>query len=121
MKQNITIEDAAKIIYAANIAYCYAIGDVIPMPWESLSEERKIGYYAGIRNALSNPNNSPEANHENWMATRQHEGWVWGPVKDELKKMHPLLIPYDKLPLIQRTKDMLFINIVKALSVSIKD
>lgn len=36
-------------------------------------------------------------NHENWSQERINQGWVWGPVRDDAKKHHPCLIPYDEL------------------------
>ncbi len=35
--------------------------------------------------------------HENWSRERLNQGWVWGPVRDDARKHHPCLIPYDKL------------------------
>lgn len=35
--------------------------------------------------------------HENWSQERLNQGWVWGPVRDDEKKHHPCLIPYDEL------------------------
>ncbi len=36
--------------------------------------------------------------HEVWAAARLREGWTYGPVRDEEKKEHPCLIPYEELP-----------------------
>lgn len=35
--------------------------------------------------------------HEVWAAGRIAAGWKYGPVRDEIKKEHPCLIPYDEL------------------------
>jgi hypothetical protein len=35
--------------------------------------------------------------HEVWAAGRMAAGWKYGPVRDELKKEHPCLIPYEEL------------------------
>ena len=35
--------------------------------------------------------------HEVWAAGRIAAGWKYGPVRDELKKEHPCLIPYEEL------------------------
>lgn len=59
----------------------------------------------GVRFFLKNPNATPEQNHENWMKCRLADGWRYGPVKDEAKKEHPDLVPYDKLPEVERAKD----------------
>ncbi len=35
--------------------------------------------------------------HENWALQRMQEGWTYGPRRDDLKKEHPCLIPYEDL------------------------
>ena len=59
----------------------------------------------GVRFFLKNQNATSEQNHENWMKCRLADGWKHGPVKDEAKKEHPDLIPYSKLPEVERAKD----------------
>lgn len=36
--------------------------------------------------------------HEVWSAGRIREGWTYGPVRDDTKKTHPCLVPYEELP-----------------------
>ncbi len=36
--------------------------------------------------------------HEHWSAGRIREGWIHGPQRDDGKKTHPCLVPYDQLP-----------------------
>lgn len=36
--------------------------------------------------------------HEVWAAGRIADGWKYGPVRDDYKKEHPCLVPYDELP-----------------------
>ena len=35
--------------------------------------------------------------HEVWAAGRLADGWKFGPVRDDIKKEHPSLIPYEEL------------------------
>ena len=35
--------------------------------------------------------------HEVWAAGRIAAGWKYGPVRDDIKKEHPCLIPYEEL------------------------
>jgi hypothetical protein len=46
------------------------------------------------------------------MQEKKAAGWIYGPVKDPEKKEHPCIVPYDQLPIEQRTKDYLFKAIV---------
>ena len=36
--------------------------------------------------------------HENWAKQRMGEGWRFGPKRDDRKKEHPCLVPYEQLP-----------------------
>lgn len=35
--------------------------------------------------------------HEVWARNRINDGWTYGPVRDDVKKHHPCLVPYDEL------------------------
>ena len=43
------------------------------------------------------------------------EGYVWGEVRDHVKKTHPSLVPFDQLPKNEQTKDHLFVETVRSL------
>jgi hypothetical protein len=36
--------------------------------------------------------------HEVWSANRVNDGWTYGEARDDVKKCHPCLIPYEELP-----------------------
>lgn len=36
--------------------------------------------------------------HEVWAQSRIAEGWTWGEARDDEKKTHPCLVPYEELP-----------------------
>ena len=36
--------------------------------------------------------------HEVWAAARIAEGWTYGPVRDDVRKQTPCLVPYADLP-----------------------
>lgn len=43
--------------------------------------------------------------HEEWMRRRLSEGWRLGPARDDARREHPCLIPYDELPEIEKEYD----------------
>jgi hypothetical protein len=43
--------------------------------------------------------------HENWARQRLAEGWRHGPRRDDAKKEHPSLVPYEKLPESEKAYD----------------
>lgn len=36
--------------------------------------------------------------HDTWAKGRIDDGWTYGPVRDDVKKHHPCLVPYGELP-----------------------
>ena len=65
--------------------------DYIPTPFDDRSipipEELELLQEALAKNV-----------HEVWAAGRLADGWKYGPVRDDDKKEHPCLIPYEDLP-----------------------
>jgi len=41
--------------------------------------------------------------HEVWAKNRIEDGWSYGPERDDARKLHPCLVPYEELP--EREKD----------------
>jgi hypothetical protein len=39
-----------------------------------------------------------ELEHGRWNVERLRDDWRYGPMKDEQKKIHPCLVPWDVLP-----------------------
>lgn len=48
-----------------------------------------------------------ENTHDHWAAQRFREGWRHGPTRDDVRKEHPCLIPYDQLPESEKEYDRL--------------
>jgi len=111
-----TVRDIAKIAHEINKAFCESIGDNSHAEFDELSDEMKRGTIDGVRHHLSDSNLSPEASHEAWMKNKIDQGWVYGSEKDENKKTHPSLIPYNDLPTTEKSKDYLFRQVVRSLS-----
>jgi hypothetical protein len=42
--------------------------------------------------------NIAKAVHNSWMNRRKADGWKYGPTRDDQKKEHPGIVPYEKLP-----------------------
>ena len=36
--------------------------------------------------------------HEVWAKSRMDQGWTYGPARDDERKIHPCLVPYEELP-----------------------
>lgn len=46
-----------------------------------------------------------ELEHTRWMAERRLSGWQYGEVRDNLRRLHPDLVPWDRLPEASRRFD----------------
>ncbi len=107
------VEQIAKICHQANKAYCENLGDFTQVNWQDAPDWQKKSARAGVTLHLDT-DASPAASHESWMKEKLADGWKFGDHKDVEKKLHPCLVPYDKLPRLQKNKDILFTNIVRA-------
>ena len=43
--------------------------------------------------------------HEVWAETRIKQGWTYGPERNDDKKTHPCLVPYEELPEAEKDYD----------------
>lgn len=111
------VEYIARVAHEANRAVQIAQADpTIPVSphWEDLDAETRASVMDGVIGVQAG--NTPEQIHENWCRFKREHGWTLGPVKDEMKREHPLLVPYAELPESQKLKDHLFVAIVRTLS-----
>jgi hypothetical protein len=111
----LTEEQIARVCHEANRAYCMNIGDHSQPPWEMAPVWQKESAILGVREALSNPDRTPEDSHKAWMELKKSQGWKYGPHKAPEKLEHPCMLPYSELPQPQKVKDKLFLSVVRAL------
>lgn len=112
----LTAEEIANVAHQINKAYCAAIGDLSQPEWELAPDWQRQSAINGVKAHIdSGLTMLPEDSHISWMKQKKAEGWVYGEVKDAEKKTHPCMVPYDQLPLEQRTKDYLFREVVHTL------
>ena len=107
-----SIEAVARVCHQTNKAYCGACGDHSQVDWELAPDWQRESSIAGVRLHLGNPSAGPQASHEAWMAHKQAEGWIYGPVKDAELKEHPCMVPFAELPDHQQAKDRLICSVV---------
>jgi hypothetical protein len=109
------IFDIAKVAYNAQRKYCISVGITSEPEWKDLGDVRTSSICNGVRTIVENPELSDEQLHENWMLNRYHEGWKYGEAKDEEKKEHPMLVPYNDLPETEKRKKTIFRDVVEKL------
>jgi RyR domain len=110
----LNIEQIATVCHETNRAYCTSIGDNSQKPWLEAEQWQRDSAIEGVRYALANPTAPASAQHDAWLADKERDGWKFGPVKEADKKEHPCFVPYEQLPVEQKTKDYLFKAVVTA-------
>lgn len=114
-------ETIAKVCHEANRSYCQTIGDNSQSAWEDAPEWQRKSAVEGVKFNIANPNAPASASHDAWLVVKKADGWNFGPVKDPKKKEHPCYISYDRLPVEQQRKDILFKAVVAALKGMVND
>lgn len=107
------IDDVARIAHEVNAAYCRATGDNSQPKWEDAPDWQRASAVDGVQNVASGTVSSPGDSHRSWLAQKERDGWVYGPVKRPEAKEHPCMVPFDKLPPEQQVKDHLFLAVAK--------
>lgn len=117
----LSIHHVARICHEANKTLCEAQGDMSQVSWNQAPAWQCESAIKGVQFCLDNPDAPPSSNHESWRTQKEFDGWIYGPVKDAVKKTHPCMVPYEMLPDGQKAKDHLFKNIVAAMKPFVGD
>ena len=66
-----------------------------------------------------------ESTHDNWSLGRMKDGWTYGEQRDDVRKLHPCLLPYVDLPDSEKAYDritaMETLKAIYALGYAIED
>ncbi len=109
------IESIAQVVHAAIRAWAGANDQTEIPAWEEAPKWMRDSTFASVRFVLENPSAGHGAQHIQWMEQRISQGWEYGAVRDDDKKHHPMLVPFENLPEIEQKKDQLVCAIVLAL------
>ena len=108
------VEQIAKTCQEVNKVFCEHLGDYSQPKWDNAPDWQRETLIDGVKFHQNNPDSKPEDSHNNWMAKKVKDGWVYGEEKDVADKTHPCLVKFDELPVDQQTKDCLFIAVVRS-------
>jgi len=111
----ISVETLARVVHEVNRAYSAQVGLNVEPSFDDATDAQRQSLVRGV-NAKLRFNLTPEQGHEAWVEDKLKNGWVWGPVKNEDKKEHPCLVPYEQLDQAQQVKDFLFSAVVRSLA-----
>lgn len=110
-----------KVEFIARVRYlgwiCFQMGADLPLhdvPENyEISLERLKGLIEGTEWALQNPKATPEDNHNCWMDSKIEQGYKYGNKLSVDNKIHPSLVPFNELPLVEQRKDEMDLLMVK--------
>lgn len=105
----------ARVCHEANRSICEASGDFTQKAWIDSEFWQQQSAISGVQYVLDNPDTSAEDLHNEWCKAKTLDGWVYGDVKDAVRKTHPCLVAYQKLSQDQQSKDVVFRGIVNLL------
>lgn len=116
-------ERRARFVYeAARLAAIAAQAPVIPASWGNREKDFCDQFISVIEKQCGpNRSESPEELHGNWMQAYFLNGWVYSENYDAEKRTHPDLIPYNKLGVLERDKDAVFISLCEIARLYIYD
>lgn len=111
MNENNLNERRAEFIYnAARLATIGANAPIIPVEWSEREEPFKKQFLEVIEKQCGpNRSRSPEELHGTWMEAYFLMGWKYGEIYSRENKIHPDLVPYNKLGQLERDKDAVFV------------
>ena len=110
------ISKVAEVMHEAVRAWQKANGQTAAPTWSRAPAWMKESTCAGVSWRLANPKASNSAQHDQWMAQKKDAGWKYGRTKSGVKKTHPLMVPYNDLPEVERRKDALVAAVIEALT-----
>lgn len=106
----------AQTVHEAVRAWSAAHGQATIPAWSEAPEWMQTSSRQSVQFVLDHPDAGPGAQHAQWMEQRLAAGWTYGPDRDETRKHHPMLVPFEELPEFEQQKDALVCAIVKALA-----
>lgn len=109
-------EQLAELVHELNRLITAALGEAPQPHWADAPQRMRDDTLHLIRHTLAHPDKSAEDDHVEWMRVKAAAGWVYGPVKDEVARTHPLLVPYAELPAGQRLKNRALPALILALA-----
>jgi hypothetical protein len=116
----IDVAQIAKVCHEANRAYAQTLGDKTLKSWEECEQAQRDSILQGVLFRINNPDAGPSASHDSWMAAKVKDGWKYGPSLDREAKIHPAMVPFEKLPVAVQIKDNLFTGIVNSITAALE-
>lgn len=116
-QQYMTARDLGRLMHALRREIALIYGGNVPPAWEdeACTDAMKASSERGALAMLVNPDMTARDEHQRWYNERWEQGWRYGPVRDNERKLHPSMRDFDELPLGERLKDLARIAMAEEL------
>ena len=111
-----SLNSIARTVHEAVQAWSTAHGQSDIPNWDDAPEWMRASTYESVVRVIENAGMSGRELHQFWVEEKMRDGWQYGPTKSSEARAHPLMIPFDELPVTERLKDDLVVAIVRALT-----
>ena len=117
------LEERAIFVYeAARLAAVASGAPIVPAKWVDREPEFCEQFIKVVdRQCGTERSSSPEELHGSWMQAYFDRGWVYGEEYDPEAKIHPDLVPYGQLGVLERDKDAVFVALCEIARLWIRD
>ena len=112
----IDIDQISKTCHEVNRAIQKFNNEPVGPSWIEAPADIKESARQGVLKAMQGE--TPEQLHESWMTFKIDGGWTYGLTKDDVKKTHPCIVPYEELDEKQKLKDSAFAAVVNSFNVN---
>ncbi len=109
-------EAVARVVHEGMRAFKISVGQEPIEGWDTCPDWMRDSTIAAVRFRRDHPDAPPSAQHDQWLAEKEQTGWQYGPVRNDMEKRHPMMVPYGALPEVERRKDALVVQIIDALT-----
>ena len=110
----------AQVMHEAVRAWQKANRQPAAPPWSRAPQWMQEASMEAVLWRLNNPDAPASAQHDQWLAKKKADGWVYGRKKSGRKKTHPMIVPYDDLPEVERRKDAMVGALIDSLAKPIR-
>lgn len=108
--------DLAYIAYDAIRRFVLVFADEDFPEWVDLDDDPQQFFLQMVREYLEDTARSAKQMHEAWMDRRQIEGWRYAAQVDLAGRLHPRMVPFDKLSERDQFQTRLMVNAIVSLA-----
>lgn len=113
--KDVTVEAMARVVYAAIREWCIITHQPVDYTWADLPVKYKNHLINAVSEAFHNMKTpTGKQLHETCLKQALEGGWKYGEKVDRPNRVHPDILPWEKLSFNQRMKDHLFSVIIRA-------